>query len=89
MSGKLATMPWYEHRLVQRWIPAMPDVKAKLEAGGSVLDVGCGSGLAAITMAKAFPNARVCGSDFHAASVERARANADAAGLVPGSASTS
>lgn len=75
------TMPWYKHFLVQRWIPSLTDVKEKLEAGGSVLDFGCGSGRAAITMAKAFPEARIFGCDFHLPSIERARANAQAAGL--------
>jgi ubiquinone/menaquinone biosynthesis C-methylase UbiE len=59
----------------------MPDVKAKLEAGGSALDVGCGSGRASIAIAKAFPKARVVGYDNHGGSVERARANAKAEGV--------
>ncbi|MFC0225489.1 class I SAM-dependent methyltransferase [Serratia aquatilis] len=75
------TMPWYKHFLVQHWIPSLTDVKAKLEQGGSVLDFGCGSGLAAITMAKAFPEAHIFGCDFHPPSIERARANAVAAGV--------
>lgn len=75
------TMPWYKHFLVQHWIPSLDGVKEKLEAGGSVMDFGCGSGLAAITMAKAFPKARVVGCDFHPPSIERARANAAAAGV--------
>ncbi|AXA94659.1 class I SAM-dependent methyltransferase [Massilia sp. YMA4] len=75
------TMPWYKNFLVQHWIPSLDGVKEKLEAGGSVLDFGCGSGLAAITMAKAFPRARIVGCDFHPPSIERARANAVAAGV--------
>ncbi len=75
------TMPWYKHFLVQHWIPSLDGVKEKLQAGGSVLDFGCGSGLAAIMMAKAFPEAQVYGCDFHAPSIERARANAEAAGV--------
>ncbi len=75
------TMPWYKTQLISSWLPAMPQVKAKLEAGGSALDVGCGSGLAAIRLAQAFPNARVHGFDNHEASVERARWNARKAGL--------
>ncbi len=80
-SIERATAPWYKHQLVQKWIPAMPQVKSKLESGGSALDVGCGSARAAITIAKAFPKARVFGFDSHAGSIERARANARAAGL--------
>ena len=75
------TAPWYKHHLVQTWIPAMPDVREKLEAGGAACDVGCGSGRAPITIAKAFPAAEVYGYDVHAGSIERARANAEAAGV--------
>src|SRR5260370_11677461 len=75
------TAPMYKHYLIQQWLPALPDVMARLSGGGSALDVGCGSGRAAIKIAQAFPQARVFGFDRHAASVERARANARAAGL--------
>jgi len=75
------TAPWYEHKLVQEWLPAMPQVEAALAGGGSAVDVGCGSGRAVITLARAFPKARVHGYDNHPGSVERARANGRAAGL--------
>jgi SAM-dependent methyltransferase len=75
------TAPWYRHKLMQEWIPAMPDVQAKLAAGGAFLDIGCGSGRAAIAIAKAFPKARVFGYDNHSGSIDRARANAKAEGV--------
>lgn len=75
------TAPGFKHGLVQAWIPAMPEVEARLAAGGSVLDVGCGAGLAAIRIAQAYPRARVTGCDVHAPSIERARAKARAAGV--------
>ncbi len=75
------TAPMYQHHLVRRWLPAMPQVVAALSDGGCALDVGCGSGRAAITIAKAFPKALVFGYDDHPASIERARANARIAGL--------
>ena len=75
------TAPWYKHHLVQTWIPALPGVAQKLEEGGSACDVGCGSGRAPITIAKAFPAADVHGYDVHAGSIERARANAQAQGV--------
>lgn len=75
------TAPMYKHYLIQQWLPALPEVVAKLNSGGSALDVGCGSGLAAIKIAQAFPEARVFGFDRHAGSIERARANARSAGL--------
>ncbi|MGO8904127.1 MAG: methyltransferase domain-containing protein [Solirubrobacteraceae bacterium] len=75
------TAPWYKHHLVQTWIPALPGIQQKLEQGGSACDVGCGSGLAPITIARAFPAAGVHGYDVHAGSIDRARANAQAEGL--------
>ncbi|MGD0073119.1 MAG: methyltransferase domain-containing protein [Candidatus Binataceae bacterium] len=71
----------YEHQLIRRWLPTMPQVEEKLKNGGAALDVGCGSGRAVIALAQAFPNARISGFDAHAGSVERARANAKAAGV--------
>ena len=41
--------------LCQDWIPAMPEIDARLRAGGSVADVGCGNGLALIQLAKRLP----------------------------------
>src|SRR5713101_5517730 len=73
--------PMYRSRLVKRWLPAMPQVVECLSEGGSALDVGCGSGRAAIAMASAFPRAKLFGYDGHPGSVERARANAKAAGV--------
>ncbi|HEY3829055.1 MAG TPA: class I SAM-dependent methyltransferase [Solirubrobacteraceae bacterium] len=75
------TAPWYRHQLVQTWIPALPGVQAKLQDGGSACDVGCGSGRAAITIAKALAAAEVHGYDVHPGSIERARANAQAEGV--------
>jgi 2-polyprenyl-3-methyl-5-hydroxy-6-metoxy-1,4-benzoquinol methylase len=71
----------YEHQLVQAWLPAAPAVKARLVAGGSVLDVGCGSGVALAALARAFPAARFAGVDAFAPAIERARENARAAGV--------
>ena len=38
------TAGWHENHLVQEWIPAVPDVKAKLEVGCRYADVGSGPG---------------------------------------------
>jgi 2-polyprenyl-3-methyl-5-hydroxy-6-metoxy-1,4-benzoquinol methylase len=71
----------YQHKLLRKWIPAMPQVVSSLQAGGLAADVGCGGGRAAIMIAQAYPNARVVGFDIHAESIERARRNAEAAGV--------
>jgi SAM-dependent methyltransferase len=73
--------PMYRHQLIRKWMPAMPQVVERLNAGGTALDVGCGSGRAVIALATAYPKARIFGYDAHPGSVERARANAKAAGV--------
>jgi SAM-dependent methyltransferase len=71
----------YVHKLLRKWIPAMPQVVDLLKAGGLGADVGCGGGRAAIMIAQAFPKARFVGYDIHAESIDRARRNAQDAGL--------
>jgi SAM-dependent methyltransferase len=71
----------YKHHLATEWIPALDGVAGKLERGGSVADVGCGHGASTIVMAKAFPNARFKGFDYHAPSIEAAREAAQKAGV--------
>lgn len=75
------TNGWFENLLVQQWIPAMPDVQAQLERGAQVADVGCGRGRALVKLAQAFPQARCIGYDVFGPSIERATANARAAGV--------
>src|ERR1700693_3561510 len=65
--------PGYAAHLVTEWIPALTGVQAKLERGARVADIGCGHGASTIVMAKAFPNSRFFGFDYHAPSIERAR----------------
>jgi SAM-dependent methyltransferase len=72
---------WFEKLLIPQWVPAMPDVQAKLERGAQVADVGCGRGRALIKLAQAFPNSRYIGYDIFGPTVERATANAHAAGV--------
>jgi SAM-dependent methyltransferase len=62
--------------LVSRWIPALDGVQAKLEAGASVADVGCGHGASTILMAQAYPRSRFVGFDYHPGSIEAARRRA-------------
>lgn len=75
------TSPLFDHQLVQAWLPEMPALAKRLEDGIDVADVGCGAGRALIKLAQAFPRSRFTGHDFFAPQLERARANAAAAGV--------
>jgi len=71
----------YAANLIGSWIPSLQDVKAKLEAGAKVADVGCGKGASTLLMAKAFPKSQLFGFDYHDKSIEGARATAARQGL--------
>ncbi len=73
--------PGYAANLVNSWIPALQDVKKKLEAGARVADVGCGKGASTILMAKAFPKSQFVGFDYHDKSIEGARESAKREGV--------
>jgi SAM-dependent methyltransferase len=73
--------PSYRHNLVQSWLPALKGVTAKLEAGATVADVGCGHGASTLIMARAYPKSRFIGFDYHPASVAAAREQAAREGL--------
>lgn len=71
----------YNANLVASWLPALDGVVEKLERGAMVADVGCGHGASTILMARAFPRSSFVGSDYHAGSIETARARAREAGV--------
>jgi SAM-dependent methyltransferase len=73
--------PGYVAELVPNWIPALEGVEAKLTAGATVADVGCGLGSTSVLLARAFPRTTVAGSDYHGASIELARKRAAEAGV--------
>lgn len=72
------TRPIFVNHLTQNWLPALPAIQARLTAGKSVriAEVGCGEGLAAITIAKAYPNVEIDGYDLDEASIATARTKA-------------
>jgi len=73
--------PGYAANLVSAWIPALDGVKAKLESGGRVADIGCGKGASSLLMAQAFPKSRFFGFDYHSKSIDAARESAQRQGL--------
>jgi SAM-dependent methyltransferase len=73
--------PGYDAHLVAEWLPALDGVTAKLTAGATVADVGCGYGASTILMAQAFPRSRFVGSDYHRESIDIARTRAAQAGV--------
>ena len=68
--------PRYSANIVQKWLPALDGVVAKLERGAKVADIGCGTGYSTFIMAGAFPNSTFVGYDFHEPSIEHATAHA-------------
>ena len=62
--------------LVPRWLPTVPGLVPRLEAGIRVADIGCGSGTAATLIAEAYPECRVVGFDVSARSISIARKRA-------------
>ncbi len=75
------TGAWFDHLLVPVWLPALPEVARRLEDGADVADVGCGAGRALIRLAESYPKSRFVGYDAFEGQLERARANAAAAGV--------
>ncbi len=68
--------------LMSSWIPSLEGVRAKLEAGAKVADVGCGKGASTLLMPKSFPKSQFFGLGYHDKSIEGARASAVGQGLM-------
>src|SRR4051794_14965851 len=73
--------PWSRLALVPKILPALDGIVEQLDAGARVADVGCGSGVALLSMAAAFPNARFEGYDPSRHAIERGRAKLAEEGL--------
>jgi SAM-dependent methyltransferase len=62
-------------------LPLVPGLKAKLEAGIDVVDIGCGSGRAMNLLAALYPNSRFTGYDLCPEAIETAWSEAARLGL--------
>ena len=67
--------------LVPLFVAALDGATDKLAGGASVIDVGCGAGVAACAIAKAFPETTVLGLDPSERAIVSARERAARAGL--------
>ena len=73
--------PWFRTQLVPSALPKLDGIIAKLQTGARVADVGCGSGVALIEMAKAYPRSDFHGYDIAKIPLARALENAKRAGV--------
>ncbi len=73
--------PMYDNVLVQRWVPAVDGLRARLEQGARWADVGCGGGMAVVRLAQAFPASSFVGYDSFEGQIELARRTAREAGV--------
>jgi len=64
--------PWYRNYLLTVGLPALDGVVERLEAGGTVADVGCGAGIAVCLVAGAYPATEVHGYDISLLALARA-----------------
>lgn len=70
------------NQLVARKIlPGLTHAAERLNAGGSLLDVGCGTGSLLLQVARSFPTARCTGIDIDPTGLASARASIAASGL--------
>ncbi len=79
-QGEVATLttermsrPTFTRFFLPVVIPTIPGLEDKLTAGTSVVEIGCGSGVATATLARAFPASHFLGVDPSPTAVNRAR----------------
>jgi 2-polyprenyl-3-methyl-5-hydroxy-6-metoxy-1,4-benzoquinol methylase len=73
--------PWFRTQLVPGLLPMLDGVVGKLEAGANVADVGCGAGVALLTLGRAFPRSKFHGYELSKHALHRAEENRTQAGL--------
>ena len=67
--------------VARKILPGLPGVADQLNAGGTLLEVGCGTGNLQLQLAKAFPQARCTGVDIDPTGLAAAREAVRRAGL--------
>ncbi len=72
--------PWNRAHLLPDVLPLLDGVEAKLGAGGSMIDVGCGTGGAVLMIAGAFPACQATGYDISRHALDRAEVRKAEAG---------
>jgi SAM-dependent methyltransferase len=82
-SQARSTRPMYEKLLGSEWLPAVPELHARLTADppARVADVACGSGWSSISLARAYPKISVDGIDLDRASIDDAQRNVAGSGV--------
>jgi SAM-dependent methyltransferase len=80
-SQAAANRPLFLGALPREYLPSVPEIRAVLERGGRIADVGCGYGWSSIGIALAHPAVTVDGYDVDEPSVAAARQNAADAGV--------
>jgi SAM-dependent methyltransferase len=75
------TRAQFLNHLTQHWIPAIPGLEAKLQAGARVADIGCGNGQAILILAEAYPRSQFIGYDNYELAAANARKRAADAGV--------
>jgi 2-polyprenyl-3-methyl-5-hydroxy-6-metoxy-1,4-benzoquinol methylase len=74
--------PAFANLLTTEWLPAVPGFAERLSTGRArLVEVGCGEGWAAISIARAWPHVEVDGLDDDVASIAAARRHAAEAGV--------
>lgn len=76
-----STGGWFDHLLVQDWVPRLPEVDEALARGCEVADVGTGAGRALIRLAERYPASRFVGFDVSPEQIALAEAAIDEAGV--------
>lgn len=73
--------PWSRLALVPVVVPALDGVEDRLRLGARVADVGCGSGVALLALAGAFPQSEFEGYDVSRHAIDRAEVRRAESGL--------